>query len=231
MKIMQRLLCTLFLAVTLLGFANAEPKRQGSAVSALAQRGPIKPGELKAVVLPFWADKPHQVELARGAVMLNLVRLGFPLVPAAPSLPITAQQVSQAVANDPQKEPAARLQREDATRIGRKVKADWVVYGELEKLQTSRHTRIFSNRKIGAIDLRLVILDVASGEIIYWTRWQDTGSGGFSWSEKATTIERQLLTRTVNGMFEELRPTLSPLPAAEAVKEEDVQGFVTAMGQ
>lgn len=218
---MKKLICLLACVVTS-SAALAGSQREGTAPETFAATNPPAPSEVKVAVLPFWAANQRQIEIARGAILLNLQRHRFGIVPATASLVVCAQETDRVVKADAQREPGARIQREDAVRLGRQLNARWVIYGEVEKLECD-----ISHR--AAIDLRLVILDVASEKILYWVRWQDTGSR--SGSAKRSSNERRIAVQTINLTFDELKGALPPHKMGPEVTEEQVRQFIQAMGQ
>jgi hypothetical protein len=212
--------------------AVAAPQREGTAPETFAATNPPAPSAVSVAVLPFWAANQRQIEIARGAILLNLQRHGFGIVPAAESLPVCAQETDRVVKADGEREPGARIQRDDGVRLGRALNAQWVIYGEIENLRATMHVRLWRTRKVGSIDIRLVLADVASGQILYWVRIRDTGSGGTGfWAAKASSVERQLALRTINLIFDDLNRALPPHKTGPQVSEEQVQQFIEAMGQ
>ena len=218
--------------VILLGSVPVEAiEQEGMTWEELAANNPPQAAGTSVAVMPFWATNERQTELARGAVLLNLLRLGFQLVPEVGSLAAVAAETDNAVEADTEREPGARLGRQDATRVGQLLGAQYAIYGEIEALRTDMHRRFFRNRKVGAIDIRFVIVNTESGEILYWTRIQDTGSGGTGfWAAKATSIERRLLVRTVNHIFDDIARALPGHSIGPEVTQEQVQEFVEEMG-
>ncbi len=207
-------------------------EQEGSKWEDLAARKPPPPTQVSVLVLPFWARDQRHVELVRGCLFLNLKRHGFKLAPEAPSATEIAVKTDEAVKADPDREPGARIGRADAIRLGKKLGAQWVIYGEVERLQTEMHERLFRTRKVGAIDIRVAVVDIGTGEILYWRRVKDTGSGGSGfWAAKATAVERRLLTRTVNYIFDDMAKALPKHTSEPEVTEDAIQEFVQSRGQ
>lgn len=181
-------------------------EREGSIPEDLAARKPPKPNDLYVAVLPFWAIEPRQADTARACVLLNLLRHGFRLAPrGAPNLAALVRQTDSAVRRDPAREPLARLEAQDAARIGKRLGADWVVYGEVGDLHTQSEKGGLMARKLGVVDLRLAVVETSTGEVVFWARVQDAMSGSTGlFRAKATSLERALITRTINAIFDDI---------------------------
>jgi len=218
---------TSLLIATLLVVLTSLPafafEREGSLPSDLAALNPPPPNDISVAVLPFWSRDEAQRELGRACTLLNLMRQGFRLAPSG-SETVTAlvRKTDQALRNDSQWDPLATIEPEDAARIGKALGAKWVVYGEVGELQVKSEKRGLLPKKAGVIDLRLHFIEVATGKTLYWSRIQDTASCG-GWSSSAGAIERRLLTRTVNTIFDDLATALPQHYIGAEVTPEEVQ--------
>ena len=223
-------LAVLCMGVSAMAAAQAQVE-EGTTRAEWAASKPPAPSEVSVVVLPVWAENRRHTMLAMGSVMLNLRRHGFQVLPEEKSLPAVAAKVEEAYKADTQHEPGTRVALADAVRLGKHFGARWVVYGEVEELETTYHRRIFRTRRVAGITLRLVVADVESGLVIFWRKVKDHGSGdtGF-WNAKATSIERRMMTRTMNRLFDDIAGGLPRHPTLTEVTQEDLQDFVEAMG-
>ena len=224
---------SVLLVLVLGGLPGWAAEREGSIPEDLAARKPPHPNEIYVVVFPFWSRDETQSELARACVMLNLMRHRFRVAPkGATSLPSAARRTDAALKRDPEWEPLARLGPEDAARVGKTLGAQWAVYGEFGDLHTESEGGSVLRRKRGVIDIRLVLVDVESGDTLYWCRVKDSSSeGGGLWRAKASSIERRLVTQTINGMFDDIAAALPEHYAGPEVSQGEVRELLEAMGK
>ena len=98
-------------------------------VAALKARPLPQPHDLKIAIMPFWdtSGLKDNSRMETSAVWLLCQREGFQLTPILDSF--------KAVANDGDIEPGLPLRKDDAIRIGRKLGAHWVIYGEIRDLK------------------------------------------------------------------------------------------------
>ena len=198
-------------------------EREGSLPSDLAALNPPQPNDISVAVLPFWSRDKAQNELGRACALLNLMRHGFRLAPSgSETVPALVRKTDQTLRNDPQWDPLATIEPKDATRIGKALGAEWVIYGEIGELHVKSEKRGLLPKKAGVIDLRLHVIDTATAEALYWSRIQDTASCG-GWSSGASAIERRLLTRTVNTIFDDLVTAIPKHYIGAEVTPEEVQ--------
>jgi len=104
-----------------------------------------------------------------------------------------------------------------------------VIYGEVEKLRTDVSHGFFTDRKIGTIEMRLVLTSVSTGEILYWTRLRNTW-GSKVYARSAASIERKMAQDAVALIFKGLAEALPPHSVGREVSQDDIAGFVQAMG-
>jgi len=224
---------TSLLIVTLLVVLTSLPalafEREGSLPSDLAALNPPPPNDISVAVLPFWSRDEAQRELGRACALLNLMRHGFRLAPSgSETVPALVRKTDQALRNDPQWDPLATIEPKDAARIGKALGAEWVIYGEIGELHVKSEKRGLLPKKAGVIDLRLHVIDTATAEALYWSRIQDTASCG-GWSSSASAIERRLLTRTVNTIFDDLVTAIPKHYIGAEVTPEEVQRLYEAI--
>ena len=231
MKSSTALMALVLLAVG--GTPGWAVEREGSKSEDLAARKPPPPSKVSVVALPFSASNERQSEQARGCVMMNVLRHSFSLAPSGEKSVVgVARRIDRALKETAEKDPGARLKLEEAVRVGKVLGAQWVIYGEVEDLRTEASRSMLRLRKVGTIEIRLVVADVASGEILYWSRVEDTGSGGGGiLKAKASTVERSLLTRTINRIFDDMVTALPEHYVGPEVTQEEVRQFVEAMGR
>ena len=231
---MKRLTMVSLLLLLVLGSLPASTaEREGSLPEELAARKPPAPNDLYVAVLPFWSRDERQSETARACVLLNLMRHEFRFAPkGSPSLPVVVRRTDAALKKDSAWEPLARLDPALVARVGAALGARWAIYGEFGELHTTSEKGGILPRKVGVIDLRLVLVEVPSGEILYWSRVQDTGSGGGGLlPAKATSVERRLVTQTINGIFDDLATAMPEHHVGAEVTSEEVRRVVEAMGK
>lgn len=211
------------------GLAGAA-EQEGSAPQDLAQRKPPRPNDVYVAVLPFWGVVEGQSTVARACVMLNLMRHGFRIAPkGSASVRAAARATDVAVRRDPEYEPLARMEVEDAARVGRALGADWVIYGQIGELRTESAGGEILPQKVGVLDLRLWLIEARSGQVLFWRRTRDTVPGGGPWPAKASAIERRLLTKTINEIFEDISAAMPDHYVGAEVTPEMVLELVTAM--
>lgn len=222
----------LFLALVVVSAGWAK-EREGSIPEDLAAKRPPRPNDLYVAALPFWAGDERHADLARAAVMLNLLRHGFKLAPSGSrSLAAVARRTDSEVRRDTKREPLARLEAKDAARLGKVLGAQWAIYGEVGDLHTESEGRTFAPRKTGVMDVRLAVVEVESGEILYWARVRDKLPGGNGlWTAKATSIERRLLTQTVNEIFDDIGKGLPEHYVSAEVSQETVRQVAESLGE
>jgi hypothetical protein len=221
---MKRITITCCLVLVLLSAAAAfAAEREGSTPEDLAAFNPPAPGEVYVAVLPFWGRDERQTTMARACAILNLMRHGFRLAPkGSSSLAAVVRQTDSAVRSDSEYEPLSRLEASDAARIGKAVGARWAIYGEFGELQTKSEKGKILPRKVSEIDLRLVLVDAATRETLYWSRIQDSHSGGFSLLKKASSMERRLITRSMNAIFDDMAEGMPDHYVCSEVSPEEV---------
>ena len=181
-------------ALLLLGvapvFSKAKPTPQeGTSVEELSvlQSRPLPlPNETKVAILPFTDSTGSIGNLRMGTVANYLIweREGFRVMPLTDSF--------QALKEDKEVEPGLPLRRGDAQRLGKKLNADWVVYGDIRELSHYRKVTAFKNSKYLIAGVRIAVVDVKSGETLYWhSRVDKTGGKASSGRSSATTLRRR----------------------------------------
>lgn len=207
-------------------------EREGSLPDDLAAHKPPPPGEIYVSVLPFWTREERQSDTARACIMLNLMRHGFRMAPrGCTSLSAVIRKTDAAIKNDRDWDPLARADTEGVTRVAKRLEADWAIYGEFGDLHTESEGGDILPRKTGVIDLRLFLVEVKSGEVIYWSRFMESDGGGGWWPRKATSIERKLLTQAINTIFDDIAAALPDHYAGPEVTSEEVRLLLEAMGK
>ncbi len=223
---------SLLIAALLLALASLPAlafEREGSLPSDLAALNPPTPNDISVAVIPFWSRDDTQRELGRACTLLDLMRHGFRLAPSgSETVRALVRKTDQALRNDPQWDPLATIEPEDAARIGKALGAKWVIYGEVGELRVKSEKRGLLPKKAGVIDLRLHLIEVATGKTLYWSRIQDTASCG-GWSSSSSAIERRLLTRTLNTIFDDLATALPQHYTGAEVTPEEVQRLYEAI--
>ncbi|MCJ7750433.1 MAG: hypothetical protein MUQ65_04995 [Armatimonadetes bacterium] len=228
---MKRAIWLVALLSLLAGLPALAFEREGSLPTDLAALNPPQPNDISVAVLPFWSRDEAQRELGRACILLNLMRQGFRLAPTgSETVPALVRKTDQALRNDSQWDPLATTEPEDAARIGKALGATWVVYGEVGELQVKSEKRGLLPKKAGVIDLRLHFIEVATGKTLYWSRITDTASCG-GWSSSAGAIERRLLTRTINTIFDDLATALPDHYTGAEVTPEEVQRLYETIAQ
>jgi len=199
--------------------------REGSTPEDLAAKNPPHPNEVYVAALPFWASEESHRDLAQTCVMLNALRHGFKLAPSGSrSLAVAARRTETAVKRDGKVEPLARLEPKDVARIGGKLGAQWAIYGEVGDLHSESQGGALARKKTGTIDLRFFLVDVKSGEVLYWTHIQDSGQGSNRlFPAKASAVERKLLTQTLNAIFDDISEALPEHYISAEVTDEMVR--------
>ena len=229
---MSKAIGFIVLAVCLLGSMPVlAAEREGSLPQELAAKQPPPPNEIYVAVFPFWSRDDRQTEVGRACSMLNLMRHGFRMAPkGSSSLGMVARRTDTALRRDPECEPLARLQPEDIARVGKALGAQWAVYGEFGDLHTESEKDGILRHKAGVLDLRFQLIEVASGDVLYWSRIRDTASsGGGLWAPRATSIERKLVTRAINSIFDDIGTALPDHYAGAEVTSEEVRQLLEVL--
>ena len=161
----------------------------GTSLEELREADLPDPSTVKVAILPIQDLKglERHVQIATGAVALYFSRCGFQLVPEykpasrdrftdsdAQELTGALLKAREVFEEEEDVEPDEMLRRSDARRIGEKLGADWVVYGQVVEM----HGYLGGGRKKGAVSLKLRVLDLATGEYILSRQGFDRGSGG-----------------------------------------------------
>jgi curli biogenesis system outer membrane secretion channel CsgG len=207
-------------------FAKAEPTPQegttAQELSALKARPLPQPGKVKVAVLPFTDSTGSIGNLRMGTVANYLLwqREGFTMLPLANSF--------KALKEDKEIEPGLALRRGDAARLGKRLGADWVVYGDIKELSHNRKVGLFKNSKYVIAGARIAVVEVASGETLYWhSRTDKTGGTAASGNSSATTLKRR---GAVIVSMNATKPLFDILPLhQQTVKETPSSGEVAAM--
>lgn len=217
---------------------------QGTTKEQLAELELAQPSDVRVALLPFWDYKNLQrhVEDCREVLTRRFGAEGFLLV--HPAL------VAAATVQDEELEPGEPMRRGDAIRLGTALGADWAVYGNILELETYRKTSFLSSRKKAKVSIKLTVVDVVTGNVIFWRqRFDTTGgtgifSGGVLGTKKATSLERRAvdicIERILQDLFaalpehgrnEELGPHYTPLDKdeAQAAYEANPQALDTAI--
>ena len=229
---MKRLMMAAMLVLLMFGCLPAFGEdREGSLPDDLAARKPPAPNEIYVSALPFWSRNESQSDIARACIMLNLMRHGFRMAPkGCSSLSSVIRKTDAAVKKDPKWDPLARPETDDVARVAKALEADWAIHGEFGDLHTESGEGSILPHKVGVIDLRFFLIDVKSGEVIYWSRFRENGSGGL-WPVRASSIERKLVTRAINAVFDDIASALPEHYAGPEVTAEEVRLLLEAMGK
>ncbi len=201
---MQRSLLVILLTIAavalsgLLGTAGEESV-QGTTVDELAQLQLPRPSEVTVALLPFWDYKnlPRHTEVCRHHLHRYFTREGFRVVPPA--------LVTAVVSQDTKLEPGLPMRRDDAVRIAANIGADWAIYGYVLQLETYVKKSLFSERKKAKVGIRLAIVAIETGDILFWRQRFDTSGGHGGTTKRATSMERTAadvcLTRILADFF------------------------------
>jgi len=202
-----------FVLCTVTAPAEDEEKFEGTQKAELEKLQLPKPSGVKVAVLPFWDFKSEQrhIDDTTSYTQELFGRHGFVL--------IGKEAVLSAVKADKEIEPGQPFRRSDAARFGQVLGADWVVYGEVYELETYVKTSFFTARKKAKISLKVTVVNVATGEILYWHKRSDTSGGtGFANLRHASTIEAKACRVCLDRAYKLL---LDSLPAHTVKPEED----------
>jgi len=187
------------LASALLVTAATAGDMQGTTVDELAQLQLPPPSEVTVALLPFsdYKNLTRHTEVCRHHLHRYFTREGFRVVP--PGL------VTAVVSQDTKLEPGLPMRRDDAVRIAAKLGADWAIYGNVLQLETYEKKSVFSERKKAKVGIRLAIVAVETGEILFWRQRFDTSGGHGGATKRATSMERTAadvcLTRILEDFF------------------------------
>jgi len=226
-------LAVVLTAVTLTAFPAMGGEIQGTTADDLKKAGLPAPSTVKIAVLPLQDIKnvERHTQVATSAVAVYLTRCGFQLVPERKSddpagLAAMLHATNQAVLADKKIAPGEPLRLDDAVRIGTGLGADWVVYGDVVDMHTYMKTGFFVNQKKGVANLKIKIVNVATGETIMSRQLEETGSGGGVSAvvfRRATALERTICNRCVITMLRDLcaaLPAHTHSPEGEPAEDE-----------
>lgn len=190
-----------------------EEQIQGTTKGQLAELELPQPSHVKVVLLPFWdyMSLERHVQDCQKVLEEYFAVEGFPIVDAA--------LVAAAVLQDEQLEPGEPMRKDDAIRLGATLGADWTVYGNILQLET--YWKV--TRKKAKVSVKLTVVDVTSGEVLFWRQRADTSggtgifSGGLLGRKKATSLERRALYVSLKRILEDF---FAALPEHEKVTAE-----------
>ncbi len=227
----------IFLKTTTLGLAAAllvlspvgakeksdDTPEQGSTteeIAALQARPLPQPQALKVAILPFW-DSEGSISHVRMATVANYLlwqREGFQMIPI--------QDGFKALEADKEVERGLALRRGEAARLGKAVGADWAVYGEVRDLRHYTKKTVFKEAKYLIAGVRIAVVDVNTGETIYWHQRSDkTGGTGIGTMRKAGTLKRRgVVIASVNA----LKPFFAAFPAHDVKGNPPDSGEIAA---
>ena len=192
------------------GVAGAKDKNaddtpeQGSTPEEIAALKLPAPNTLKVAILPFH-DVSGSISHVRMATVANYLlwqREGFQMLPVLAGF--------KAIEADKDLEPGLPLRRGEAANLGKVLGADWVVYGEVTELRHYVKSGIFKSGKYLIAGIRISVVDVKSGETIYWHQRSDkTGGTGGSANKHAATLKRR---GAVIASMNALKPLFAAFP-------------------
>ena len=206
------------------------------------------PSTVSIAVMPFGASRSQliqvpqteaerQVEIPRGCVILNLQRHGFKILPEGPSLSLVPGLMDKAMDLKADDKISGQWSREQAVDAGKKVSADWVAYGDrLVRIDYKTSDPPFPRvKKVVRVSLHLVLVDVRSGEVLYWRRVEHAAQGssttkGMSWDQEDARIGRTLLLQMTNSIFNDIAKALRKHEIGPEVTRKDLEQLIGAMG-
>jgi TolB-like protein len=202
------LLTAAFMMLPTVSRADEPTPQQGSTaaeIAALKARPLPQPAKLKVAILPFH-DVTGSISHVRMTTVANYLlwqREGFEVLPLTDSFKV--------IEADKDIEPGLPLRRTDAARLGKALGADWVVYGEVKQLDHYTKSGLFKEAKYLIAGVRIAVVDVHSGDTLYWhARSDKTGGTGAGMNRKADTLKRRgAIIVSMNA----LKPLFDALPA------------------
>lgn len=182
----------------------AEEEVQGTTAEELAGLELPSPSNVTVALLPFWDYKnlERHVNDCREVLTRRFSFQGFCVM--NPAL------VTAVVLQDRELEPGEPLRRTDACRLGAALGADWAVYGNILQLEAYWKQSFFGRRKKAKVSIKLSIVDVATGDILFWRQRFDTSGGTGGWTKKATSLERTAVDVCIEQLLTELLAVLPP---------------------
>ena len=229
-------------------YAAEQAKREGTYWKELAAQKLPAPSGLSVAVLPFGVptssivlmprtQAERQVEVPRACVLLNVQRHGFKIVPEAASLSLVPALTDKAMALEIEDKVPVQWDREKAVGIGRKLGADWIVYGDLVLDMDYRVTGgLFARvKKVVRLKLHLILVDVQSGEVLYWSRAEAEAQGsstshGVGNNAEDAEIARGLFVGTTNSIIDDIAKALPKHEVGPEVTREQLEKLIGAMG-
>lgn len=190
-------------------------------IAALKAEPLPQPNTIKVAILPF-VDTSGSLSHVRMGTVANYLLWkgeGFEMVPV--------MEAFKAVEADKDLEPGLPLRRAEAVQLGKKVGADWAVYGEVRELRPYTKTGVFKAAKYLVAGVRISVVDVKSGETIYWhQRSEKTGGTGIGTNRHSDTLKRRgvVIVSTLA-----LKPLFDAFPQHQAEKEPPKSDDIAAM--
>jgi len=218
--------------------------REGSKWQDLAQRQPGPPRELAVTVLPSvvpYTTQSHEerrnVEALRCAVLLNLQRHGFHLVPDTGEVSASAiiHRTDDILKANAELSPQSVIDAAAAVRCGKAVNAEWVLYGKAQP-SVDFKTRFASVRKIVRLRIYLWLVDVESASVIHWCQLEDEVQGssvkelGVGPTAEDSIKLRDLLVRMVNTEFDDIANALPRHDVGPEVTREQLEQLMAELG-
>ena len=212
---------------------ESQPAPSGVSVAVLAFTG-----------LPMLTETQAQAELPRACLLLNLQRHGFRIVPEARSPSLVPALMDKAMGLKAmelkvyrENIPLGQWSREQAVDAGKKVSADWVIYGDClaeidYKISDPPFPRV---KKVICVRLHVVLVDVHSAEVLYWRRVEKSAQGssikqGFGSKAEDAEIGRGLLVQMTNMIFDDITKALRKHEVGPEVTRKDLEQLIGAMG-
>jgi len=176
-------------------YTKAPPPNEGTTIEQLKAAGLKPPATVKVAVLPFWdfGGEQRKARVAAVAAFLFLKREGYQM--------ISLWDCQKAYLADKELEPGEQLRKQDALRIGKMLGAEIVCYGETRQVQQkTKYNMWWGYRERGQASIKITLLDVNEGEVIFWGARADEASGQYRTAESAR--ERHAICLTTNRLLE-----------------------------
>ena len=235
------------LCLSLVAGAVDAAERQGTKWETFAERELAAPADISVAVFAFpvdpllWTQRTMDArtlaEVPRVAIALNLKRHGFAILPETESLVSLAQATDEAVEEAPPSPARRPPSAERARAMGEKLGADWVIYGEYSfNTDYDVRSKVLSASlvKFVRVMLHIVVLETESGDVIYWSRIEDSTRGsstkhGMDVNAEDLRFARELILKSTNTIFDDIARALPEHRAGKAVILEHVDELLGQM--
>jgi len=199
------------------GTAFGAEEIKGTSDEQLKQLTLPSPAAVSVALLPFSDNALVQrhVDQLRELLFAQFVPEGFAVVHPA--------VVGAVFSQDKKLEPGQPLRKDDAVRLGKRLGAQWAVYGQINQCEAYYKTSFFSTQRKCKVALQLNIVNTDTEELFFWQQRADVTGGGFFsaglFGKGAAGLEQEGLFVCSNTILKRLFAVLPAHPQTEYKRE------------